>query len=60
MRNMETAEIRGPVAGPVNGTVAEAHVETAQEVSIWTRIRNLRSYMDLSQAAFGEPLGNWK
>ena len=45
------------INGTINGPVAEAHVETAQEVSICTRIRNLRAYLDFSQAAFGEPLG---
>ena len=61
MRKMGTAGTAGINKTPVTSETAEAHdeahVETAKEVSICTRIRNLRAYLDLSQAAFGEPLG---
>ena len=70
MRKMETAGTNGTVKGTVNGTAginktpvtsetAEAHDETTKkEVSVCasTRIRNLRSYLALSQAAFSKPL----
>lgn len=59
LSNMETAgtaEAHELAGTPVTNATAEAHDETAQEVSICARIRNLRAYLGLSQAAFSKPL----